>query len=93
MQQNDQDSDALSSFGENLIIIDENLSVLNLNAEEKAVNYHEKAMAAISTSQETLNVVKKTLSKHANPVPWEISGELMKNIKGEKLHLAKKHRN
>ncbi|RNA08713.1 hypothetical protein BpHYR1_021481 [Brachionus plicatilis] len=39
-------------------------------------------MAAISTSQETLNVVKKALSKHANPVPCEICGELMKNIIG-----------
>ncbi|RNA12465.1 hypothetical protein BpHYR1_029435 [Brachionus plicatilis] len=56
LQQNDQDSDAESSFGENLITIDENLSVLNLNAAEKAVNYLEKVMAAISTSQETLNV-------------------------------------
>ncbi|RNA25684.1 hypothetical protein BpHYR1_000990 [Brachionus plicatilis] len=30
--------------------------------------WYTRAMAAISTSQETLNVVKKALSKHANPV-------------------------
>ncbi|RNA42896.1 hypothetical protein BpHYR1_002943, partial [Brachionus plicatilis] len=44
--------------------------------------WYTRAMAAISTSKETLNVVKKALSKHANPVPCEIYGELMKNIKG-----------
>ncbi|RNA11961.1 hypothetical protein BpHYR1_022824 [Brachionus plicatilis] len=82
LQQNDLDSDAESSFGENLITIDENLSVLNINAAEKAVHYREKAMTAISTSQEALNVVKKALSKHANPVPCEICGELMKNVNG-----------
>ncbi|RNA34864.1 hypothetical protein BpHYR1_005930 [Brachionus plicatilis] len=56
---------------------------LCLKSAEKAVNYREKAMPEISTSQETLNVVKKALSKHANPVPCEICGELMKNIKGK----------
>ncbi|RNA05510.1 hypothetical protein BpHYR1_008084 [Brachionus plicatilis] len=74
LKQNDQDSDAESSFCENLITIDENLSVLNLNAAEKVVNYREKTMTAISTSQETLKVVKKALSKHANPVSCEICG-------------------
>ena len=92
LQHNDQDSDAESSMDENLLTIDEKLSVLNLNAAEKAIHYREKAMAAISTSQETLNVVKKALSKHASPVPCEICGELMKNIKGVKLHIAKKHK-
>ncbi|RNA33898.1 hypothetical protein BpHYR1_024477 [Brachionus plicatilis] len=69
LQQNDKDSDVESSFGENLITIDGNLSVYNLNAAEKGVNYREKAMAAILTLQETLNVVKKALSQHANLVP------------------------
>ncbi|RNA37231.1 hypothetical protein BpHYR1_016764 [Brachionus plicatilis] len=39
-------------------------------------------MTEITTSQETLNVVKTALSKHANPVPSDLCGELMKNIKG-----------
>ncbi|CAF0871757.1 unnamed protein product [Brachionus calyciflorus] len=82
-----------SSCGENLITINENLNFLNLNAAEKAAHYREKAMAEISTSQETLNVVKSVLSKHVNPVPCEICGELMKNIKGVKLHMAKRHKN
>ncbi|RNA44648.1 hypothetical protein BpHYR1_017606 [Brachionus plicatilis] len=34
----------------------------------------------------TLNEVKTALSKHANPVPCDLCGELMKNIKGVKLH-------
>ncbi|RNA10649.1 hypothetical protein BpHYR1_003372 [Brachionus plicatilis] len=48
--------------------------------------WYTRAMAAISTSQNTLNVVKKAQSKHANPVPCEICGELMKNIKGQDTH-------
>ncbi|RNA12085.1 hypothetical protein BpHYR1_009697 [Brachionus plicatilis] len=38
-------------------------------------------MTEITTSHETLNVVKTALSKHANPVPCDLCGELMKNIK------------
>ncbi|RMZ94568.1 hypothetical protein BpHYR1_021628 [Brachionus plicatilis] len=49
---------------------------------KKRLFWYTRAMAAISTSQETLNVVKKALTKHANPVPCEICGELLKNIKG-----------
>ncbi|RNA02986.1 hypothetical protein BpHYR1_039854 [Brachionus plicatilis] len=48
---------------------------LNLNAGEKA-------MTENTTSQETSNVVKTALTKHANPVPCDLCGELMKNIKG-----------
>ena len=91
---NDQDSDAESSFSENLITIDHELSMLNMNtASEKAKHYREKAMTEITPSQETLNVVKRALSKHANPVACDICGELMKNVKGVKLHMAKKHKN
>ncbi|RNA03398.1 hypothetical protein BpHYR1_028831 [Brachionus plicatilis] len=54
--------------------------------------WYTRAMAAISTSQVTLNVVKKALSKYVNPVPCEICGELMKNIKGVKLHIAENHK-
>ncbi|RMZ99938.1 hypothetical protein BpHYR1_052067, partial [Brachionus plicatilis] len=43
------------------------LSVLNLNAVEKAIHYREKEMTKITASQETLNVAKTALSKHANP--------------------------
>ncbi|RNA39418.1 hypothetical protein BpHYR1_039406 [Brachionus plicatilis] len=57
--------------------------ILNLNAGEKAIHYREKAMTEITTSQETLNVVKTALSKHANPVPCDLCGQLMKNIKGK----------
>ncbi|RNA02284.1 hypothetical protein BpHYR1_019075 [Brachionus plicatilis] len=85
-----QESDAELSFSENLITIDKELSVLNLNAGEKAIHYREKAMTEIATSQETLNVVKTALSKHVNPVPCDLCGKLMKNIKGVKLHMAKK---
>ncbi|RNA36831.1 hypothetical protein BpHYR1_043000 [Brachionus plicatilis] len=69
------------------------LSVLNLNSGEKAIHYREKAMTEITTSQETLNVLKTALSKHANPVPCDLCGKLMKNIKAVKLHMAKKHKN
>ena len=91
MPSNDQDSDA--EISEDIITLDQHLSVLNLNAAEKAKNYLEKVMTEITPSQETLKVVKEELSKHANPVPCEICGELMKNSKGVKLHIAKKHKN
>ncbi|RNA43973.1 hypothetical protein BpHYR1_022589 [Brachionus plicatilis] len=90
---NNQDSDAELSFSENLITIDKELSLLNLNAGEKAIHYREKAMTEIIISHETLNVVKTALSKHANSVPCDLCGELMKNTKGVKLHMAKKHKN
>ncbi|RNA09262.1 hypothetical protein BpHYR1_040931 [Brachionus plicatilis] len=61
--------------------------ILNLNAGEKAIHYREKAMTEITTSQETLNVVKTALSKHANAVPCDLCGELMKNIKGHRKNI------
>ncbi|RNA32426.1 hypothetical protein BpHYR1_052643 [Brachionus plicatilis] len=73
--------------------IDNQDSDAELSFREKAIHYREKAMTEITTSQETLNVVKTALSKHANPVPCDLCGKLMKNIKGVKLHMAKKHKN
>ncbi|RNA41940.1 hypothetical protein BpHYR1_047416 [Brachionus plicatilis] len=58
---------------------------------EKVDIYKEQAMAGLSISNETEMIVKKALSKHSNPVPCNICGELMKNERGVKLHIAKMH--
>lgn len=58
---------------------------------DKVDIYKEQAMAGLPISSETEMIVKKALSKHANPVPCNICGELMKNDRGVKLHIAKMH--
>ncbi|RNA16364.1 hypothetical protein BpHYR1_004054 [Brachionus plicatilis] len=42
-----------------------------------------------NVSMKTLNVVKTALSKHENPVPCDLCGELMKNIKGLSILVTK----
>ncbi|RNA08211.1 hypothetical protein BpHYR1_024336 [Brachionus plicatilis] len=58
------------------------------NVRDKVVNNKKHAIAGLPISNET-KMIKKALSKYTNPVAWNICGELMKNERGAKLHIAK----
>ena len=62
------------------------------NVKEKANFYQSEALSQPNVSDETNFEVKKALSKHAQPIPCPICKELMKNERGVKLHIAKKHK-
>jgi hypothetical protein len=86
-------SEAESSFSEHLAKLDDEFGQMNINPVLKSQYFKELAMSEMTVSKETDVAVKIALSKHTNPVSCDICGELMKNLKGVKLHKAKKHKN
>ena len=92
VQNQHESSDAESSFT-NVDKLEDEFGQMNLNPSQKCQSYLNLATAALTISKETEDIVKKILSKHENPIPCDICGELMINENGVKLHKAKKHKN
>ena len=59
---------------------------------QKADFYKNVALTKQTVSEETMLAVKKSLCKYSDSTPCPICGEFMKNDKGVKLHISKKHK-
>ncbi|CAF0895277.1 unnamed protein product [Brachionus calyciflorus] len=77
------------NLGSNISI--ETTSDLELDDEDLEA-LSERSLEKPVTSTEAKLQVKKALSKHENPVRCPICNDLMKNERGVKLHMAKKHK-
>lgn len=72
--------------------ISKNLNEMRfLNIKEKLNEYRKLALEPHVASDEAKEQVAAALSKHTNPVSCPICKALMKNERGVKLHIAKKH--
>lgn len=72
--------------------ISKNLNEMRfLNIKEKLNEYRKLALEPHVASDEAKEQVAAALSKHRNPVSCSICKALMKNERGVKLHIAKKH--
>ncbi|RNA33986.1 hypothetical protein BpHYR1_020428, partial [Brachionus plicatilis] len=62
------------------------------NRKRKGSFYKEIALVLVESSDAAKLAAKKALSKLSKPVECSICGEFMKNEKGVKLHMSKKHK-
>lgn len=81
-----------SNFDDNLAVVNTKLNDLKINsAKLKSQLYEQQSLFNPTVSEHTELVVSRALSKHENPVPCPVCKKMMKNEKGVKLHMSKKH--